>query len=53
MASTEIPPVAPTVDLSEDEFGPPHDHTISDSLQLWIFIPGLLIGFILIGEFGS
>ena len=27
---------------SLDAFGPPHDHTISESLQLWIIIPGLI-----------
>ena len=35
----------PTVDA----FGPPHGQTISDSLQLWILIPGL-IGLVLVGE---
>ena len=26
-----------------DEFGPPHAQQVSDALQLWILIPGLLI----------
>lgn len=33
----------------EDEFGPPHPQTVSESLQLWILIPGL-IGLIFIGK---
>ena len=35
---------------SVDEFGPPHDHSISETLQLWILIPGLIL-LILIGEY--
>lgn len=49
------PTNVPSPDPSEqaeptvDAFGPPHGQTISDSLQLWILIPGL-IGLIIIGE---
>lgn len=49
------PTAVPSPDPSEqaepsvDSFGPPHPQTVSDSLHLWILIPGL-IGLILIGE---
>ena len=49
------PTAVPSPDPSEqaepsvDTFGPPHAQTVSDSLHLWILIPGL-IGLILIGE---
>jgi hypothetical protein len=49
------PTTAPSPDPSEhaepsvDSFGPPHAQAISDSLHLWILIPGL-IALILIGE---
>lgn len=41
---TDVPPVG-----QADAFGPPHEHAISETLQLWILIPGL-IGLVLIGE---
>ena len=44
---TDVPPVDPLE--KADAFGPPHEHTISETLQLWILIPGL-IGLVLIGE---
>lgn len=35
----------------EDKFGPPHGQAVSESLQLWILIPGLLglffVGFVI------
>ena len=50
------PTTSPSPDPSEqgelpsvDSFGPPHPQGISDTLQLWILIPGL-IGLILVGE---
>lgn len=36
--ATEVPSASP-----EDAFGPPHSQQVSDSLQMWILIPGLLI----------
>ena len=33
----------PTEEPPTDKFGPPHAHQVSDTLQLWILIPGLLI----------
>lgn len=36
--ATEAPSASP-----EDAFGPPHSQQVSDSLQMWILIPGLLI----------
>ena len=33
-----------------DPFGKPHAHVVSDSLQLWILIPGLII-LVFVGEF--
>ena len=43
-APTDPPAVSP-----EDKFGVPHGQAVSDSLQLWILIPGLL-GLLFIGE---
>lgn len=43
----DVPEVLPSEKPSTDEFGPPHDHTVSESLQLWILIPGV-IGLILL-----
>lgn len=41
----------PADTLAEDKFGPPHGQTVSDSLYLWILIPGLLgllcVGFVM------
>lgn len=39
----------PADTLAEDKFGPPHGQTVSDSLYLWILIPGLL-GLLCVGE---
>lgn len=39
----------PTVATAGDDFGPPHAVQISQSLQLWILLPGLLV-FVLIGK---
>ena len=54
MAGADDPSSFASPDPSEhpslDEFGPPHDHSISETLQLWILIPGL-IGLIFIGEY--
>jgi len=33
----------PSEPTAEDRFGPPHGHQVSDSLQLWILIPGALV----------
>ena len=46
---TDVPTTDPSEDPSVDAFGPPHDQAISESLQLWILIPGL-VGLILVGE---
>ena len=47
---TDAPSVNDPTGVPEvDEFGPPHAHTVSESLHLWILIPGLLI-IILIGK---
>ena len=48
---TNVPSPDPSAEPSvgDDAFGPPHAQAISDTLQLWILIPGL-IGLILIGE---
>ncbi len=48
---TTVPPPDPSehAEPTVDRFGPPHAQAISDSLHLWILIPGL-IGLILIGE---
>ena len=48
---TNVPSPGPSehVEPTVDAFGPPHGQAISDSLQLWILIPGL-IGLVLVGE---
>lgn len=48
---TDVPSPDPSgqAEPPVDAFGPPHSQTISDTLQLWILIPGL-IGLIIIGE---
>ena len=38
----------PTVAATGDDFGPPHAQKVSETLQLWILLPGLL-AFLLIG----
>ena len=45
------PSVAPEGlgDELRDEFGPPHAHQVSNTLQLWILIPGL-IALLVVGE---
>ena len=48
----QVPTETPTVPPVEDKFGPPHPQGVSDSLQLWILIPGL-IGLVLIGELNN
>lgn len=41
---TDAPSVNnPTGTPEVDNFGPPHAHTIAESLHLWILIPGLFI----------
>ena len=40
----------PSEPTAEDRFGPPHGHQISDSLQLWILIPGALAIVVVVGE---
>lgn len=37
---TDIPPAEEAV---TDSFGPPHGHAVSDSLHLWIILPGLVL----------
>ena len=39
----------PSVATPTDDFGKPHGQQISETLQLWILIPGLLV-FLLIGK---
>lgn len=46
---TDVPATDPAEEPYVDAFGPPHAQSVSESLQLWILIPGL-IGLILIGE---
>ena len=41
-----------TPTVAGDTFGRPHSVQVSQSLQLWILIPGLLI-FLLVGELES
>ena len=41
---SEAPSTSP-----EDAFGRPHAQQVSDSLQMWILIPGILI-LIVVGE---
>ncbi len=36
----------------EDEFGPPHAQQVSDTLQVWILVPGLILLLILVGKYG-
>ena len=43
----DVHEVHPSEEPSMDTFGPPHDHTVSESLQLCILIPGI-IGLILL-----
>ena len=40
MAETSDVPVAEPA--AADQFGPPHAHAVSDTLQMWILVPGLL-----------
>jgi hypothetical protein len=40
---------APTELPVEDKFGVPHAQTVSDSLYLWILVPGLL-AFLAVGK---
>ena len=47
---TDVPEIHTSEEPSVDVFGPPHDHTISESLQLWIFVPGLISLILLICE---
>ena len=55
MASADDPSSFASPDPSEqpslDEFGPPHDHSISETLQLWILIPGLIGLILIVGEY--
>ena len=48
---TGVPEFHPSEEPSMDAFGPPHDHTVSESLQLWILIPGIIGLILLICEF--
>lgn len=50
MEEEEGPSVEPSVPTVEDEFGPPHSQTISESLQLWFLIPAALLAFAAIGQ---
>lgn len=53
MADPTEAPSDPAASLGvdvEDEFGPPHAQQVSDTLQFWILVPGLVILVILIGE---
>lgn len=45
----EVPTDPPAVPPVEDKFGVPHGQAVSDSLHLWILIPGLL-GILLVGR---
>lgn len=45
----QVPTESPPQATVEDKYGPPHAQAVSESLQLWILIPGL-IGLALIGE---
>lgn len=45
----EVPTAPPAVSPAEDKFGVPHGQAVSDALQLWILVPGLL-GLILVGR---
>lgn len=45
----QVPTETPSAPTVEDKFGPPHAQGVSESLQFWILIPGL-IGLALIGE---
>lgn len=47
----EEPTDLPTTPPVEDKFGPPHAQAVSESLQLWILLPGLMILLFLIGQY--
>lgn len=39
----------PNGEAPNDAFGPPHAQKVSDSLQMWILIPGIVI-LLVVGE---
>ena len=48
-SATESPP--PVAD--KDNFGPPHAQAVSETLQFWILLPGLLLLAAFVGTWQS
>ena len=47
-AAENAPPVATNED---DKFGPPHAQAVSETLQFWILLPGILLLVAFIGRY--
>ena len=47
----DAPSDVPVVEAgAESDFGPPHSHMVSDTLQMWILLPAALVIFFFAGE---
>ncbi len=51
MAKPEPDDELPSMANDEDKFGPPHAQSVSETLQFWILLPGILLLALFAGRF--